>query len=159
MLYLELEECVAGREVNVVRDARVPSRDDESARVRVPLNLTHEPRELINAVALGVMSAEASPEVTVDGAEVALLAAEARGVLRVGPLLPDVHAARAQVPLVGVAGEEPEELFRYPAEGDSLRRDDGEALAQVVARLVAEAGDGADAGSVFMLRAVREYVP
>src|SRR5215204_2391495 len=155
-LDLELEERVARRQINLVRDARVPARDDEAARVRVTPNLIHEPRDLIHAVALRVMTAERAPEVAVDGAEVSFGAAKAARVSEVGPLLPDVHARRAQGRLVGVAGEEPEKLLGYPAEGDALRGDDGEALAQVVARLVAEVRDGADPRPVFVLDAARE---
>lgn len=147
-LDLELEERVTRREVDRVGDARVPARDDEAARVRVALNLADEPRDLVDAVARRVVAAERAPEVAVDGAEVALLAPEAARVFEVGPLLPDVDAGRAQGALVGVAGEEPAQLLEDPAEGDALGGDDGEALAQVVARLVAEVGDGADARPV-----------
>lgn len=71
-------------------------------------------------------------------AKIAGFAAEAACVFRVRPLCPDVYAARAQVPLVRVAGEKPEEFLGDPAKGNFLRRDDGETGAQVEARLVAE---------------------
>ena len=58
---------MAGRQVNLVRDARVPARDDETARVRVVLNLSDEACDLVNAVARRVVAAKRAPEVAVDG--------------------------------------------------------------------------------------------
>ena len=60
-LDLELEESVARREVYTVCDARIPARDDEAARVRVAFNLIDEPRDLVYAVARGVVAAERAP--------------------------------------------------------------------------------------------------
>src|SRR3989440_5781843 len=102
-LDFKLKERVAGREVYVVCDARVPACDDEAARVRVVPNLAYESGDLVNAVARGVVAAERAPEVAVDGAEVTLRASEALRMLLVGPLLPDVNALRAQRSLVRVA--------------------------------------------------------
>ena len=102
------------------------------------------------------MPAEGTLQITVDGTEVAGLAAEAVRVLGVRPFGPDVHAARAQVPFVRVAGEKPEEFLRDPAEGDFLGGDDGETGAQVEARLIAEVRERADARAVEVLRAVFE---
>lgn len=150
-LDLELEERVTRRQIDFVRDARIPTRDDEAARVRGLADPFDEARDLIHAVARRVMAAEGTPEVAVDGAEVAGRAFEAARVRFVRPLGPDVHAARAQVSFVGVAGEELEEFFGHPAEGDFLGGDDGEASAQVEARLVAEVRESADARAVAVL--------
>src|SRR5205823_3598674 len=102
-LDFKLKDGVARREVYVVCNARVPARDDEAARVRVVPYLAYEARDLVKAVARGVVAAETTPEVAVDGAEVALRATEAARVFFVGPLLPDVNALRAQSSLVRVA--------------------------------------------------------
>src|SRR2546423_10025956 len=102
-LDLKLKDGVARRKVYVVGDARVPARDDEAARVRVVPNLAYEARDLVNAVARGVVAAVRAPEVAVHGAEVALRATEALRMLLVGPLLPDVNALRAQGRFVRVA--------------------------------------------------------
>jgi hypothetical protein len=102
-LDLELEERVARRQVNAVCDARVPARDDEAARVRVVPDVSDEAGDLVNAVARRVVAAKTAPEVAVDRAEVAFGATEARRMLTVGPLLPDVHTFGAQGRLVRVA--------------------------------------------------------
>src|SRR4051812_42008547 len=73
---LELEESVAGRKVNAVALARIPTRDYQPTRVRVSFNFCDETRYLIHAVAPGVMAAEGAPQITVDGAEVSDLSAE-----------------------------------------------------------------------------------
>ena len=156
-LDLELKERVTGREVNLVGHARVPARDDQSSWVGVAFDLRDEARDLVNAVARRIVAAERTPEIAVDGAAVALLAPVAARAREVGPLLPDVHAARAQGSLVRVARQKPEQLFGDPAEGGALGRHDGKARAQTKARLIAEVRDRADAGAVGVMRAVFEH--
>src|SRR5438128_6681462 len=74
----------------------------------------------------------------------------------VGPFFPDIHALRAQVRFVGIAGKKPKQFFGNPAEGNSLGRDDWKSLAQIETRLVSKMRDGADAGAVLMLSTVFE---
>src|SRR2546428_11572088 len=102
------------------------------------------------------MPAERTPQITVNRTKIARLATKAPCVFRVGPFFPDVYAPRAQVRLVRVAGKKPEQLFRNPAERDSLRSDDWKAVSEIEARLKSEVRDRADTGAVLMLSAVFE---
>src|ERR1041384_6554507 len=104
---LELKNRVTRRQVNFVGDARIPTRDEQPPRVWVTFDLFDESCDLIDAVARRIMPAERAPEITIDGAEITRRAPEPARVFEVGPLLPDVHAARAQVALVRAAGQEP----------------------------------------------------
>src|SRR5438034_10898411 len=77
-------------------------------------------------------------------------------VFFIRPFFPDVHAFCAQVGFVRVARKKPKQFFRDPAEGNSLGRDDGKSFAQIEARLIAEMGNRAHAGTILMLSAVFE---
>src|SRR5260370_39761993 len=102
------------------------------------------------------MPTERAPQITVNWAKISRLASKTARVFLICPFFPDVHAFCAQVCLVGVAGKEPKQFFRDPAEGDSLCRNDGKAFAQIEARLITEMRDRTDAGAVLMLGAVLE---
>ena len=100
------------------------------------------------------MSAEGSPEITIDRPEVSRFATKTSRVLCISPLFPNVHARGAQVCFVGVAGQKPEQFFRNPAKGNFLRCNYRKAFAQIKTCLIAEMGDRADTGAVLMLDAV-----
>src|ERR1051326_4428026 len=109
---LELKQRVTGRKIDVVALARVPATYDQSTRIWIRFDLVNQPRYLIDSVVVRVMTAERAPEISVNRAEVAGFAAKATRVLFISPFLPNIHAARAQVRFVRVAGEQPEQLFR-----------------------------------------------
>src|SRR5713226_2721868 len=102
------------------------------------------------------MATKGTPEIAVNRTEIAGLATKAPRVFFVGPFLPDVHSLRAQVRLVRVAGKKPKQLFRDPAEGNLLCRDDRKTLAQIKSSLKSEMRNRPDAGAVLMLGAVLE---
>src|SRR3990172_7199164 len=88
-----------------------------------------------------------APLGAVDRAQLALL---------VGPLVPDAHAALLQVAYVGIAVQDPEQLVNDGLNVQLLGGEQGVAGLQVVARLVAEDGQGACAGAVLFAKAVIE---
>jgi hypothetical protein len=94
---------------------------------------------------LAVPGRPGAPLVAVDGAEIALL---------VGPFVPDGDAVVLQVLDVGVAPQEPEQFVDDGLEVDLLGGEQGKALAQVEAHLVAEYREGAGAGAVVLAGAV-----
>src|SRR6185295_11880011 len=106
-IHFELKQGVAGRQVYVISLARIPTRHDQAPRVGVILDSVDESSNLIDAVTRRIVTTKRSPEVTVNRPQIARLALEAFRVLFIGPLGPDVDAARAQVRFVRVAGEKP----------------------------------------------------
>src|SRR6266404_5796685 len=102
------------------------------------------------------MSAEGTPEVPIHRPEIARRATKTLRMLCISPFLPDVYAACAQICLVRVTRKKPEQLFRDPAKGNLLGRDDGKALAQIKSRLKSEVGNRADTCAVFVRCAVLE---
>src|SRR5712692_2590850 len=102
------------------------------------------------------MTAERTPEITVNRTEIAGLATKAPSVFCVGPLFPDVYALRAQVGFVRISGKKPKQLFRDPAERNLFRRDDRKTVSEIEARLKSEVRNRADPGAVFVLSAVIE---
>ena len=61
VLDFELEERMARRKIYKVANCRVPSRNDQAARVWIGFDRLKQPRDLIYAVALRVMTAERTP--------------------------------------------------------------------------------------------------
>lgn len=49
--HVELEEQVAGRQVHFLQFGHVPRRDDEAARIRIPPDLVHDVRNLVDVSA------------------------------------------------------------------------------------------------------------
>src|SRR5437879_4483542 len=82
---LELNQRVARRQIDSVAFARVPATDNQTARVRVRFDLVNQSRDLIEAIALRIMAAERSPEITIDRAEIAGFATKTAGVLFISP--------------------------------------------------------------------------
>ena len=103
MLDFELKQSVTRREVDVVTLARVPTAHYQSTGIGIRLNLVDQPRDLIDAVAFWVVTAERAPEISVDRAKVTSFASEAARVFIVSPFLPNIHTARAQVRFVRIA--------------------------------------------------------
>ena len=132
--HVELEQGVARRQRHGLDVGDVPRRDDVSAGVGVGADRLHDPRDLVDAPA--VRRGPRPPLVAVDRAQVAAW---------VGPLVPDRDAAVVQPADVRVAPQEPHELAEDRAQVQPLGRDDGEALGEVEAHLVAE--DAARAGT------------
>src|SRR5699024_3704294 len=85
------------------------------------------------------------PLVAVDGSQLAGL---------VGPLVPDPDLALLQPADVGVAAEEPEQLPDDGAKVQALGGEDGEAVGEVEAHLVAEDRQRAGAGAVVLAHAL-----
>ena len=77
---IELEQAMAGRQLHPLDVGHVPGRDDEPARIRIALDLGHQPGDLV--VGLAVRACPGAPLLAVDGPEVAVL---------VGPLVPDAR--------------------------------------------------------------------
>src|SRR5258708_565080 len=150
----ELKESVTRRQVDFFGVSRIPAGNDQAARIWICLNLANQFGNLIDTIAFRIVTAERTPKIPIDWAEIACLASKPAGVLLVGPFGPDVDTAGAQVCLVRVARQEPEQFFRHPAKGHSLGGDDGKAFTQIKASLKSEMRDGADACPVVMLFAV-----
>src|SRR6266436_496913 len=155
-LNLKLKQRMTWRQVDVIAFSWIPAAHNQTPRIRVRFDFLNQARNLIDAVRVGIVPAEGTPEVTVHGPKIAGLATKTLRVLCVSPFLPDVHAARAQILFVGVTRQKPEQLFRDPAKGNFLRRNNGKALAQIESRLKSEVGNCPDTGAVFMFGAVLE---
>src|SRR5687767_10503740 len=106
---------MARRQGYLVAGFRVPAGHDQAARVWVIIYLTDQPRDLVNAVHLRVMSAERTPQIAVNRSQITFLTFEPRRLLLCRPLLPDIHTTGTQVGLIGRAAQEPEQLLRHPA--------------------------------------------
>ena len=153
VLHVELEERVARRERDLVGLFRVPARDDETAAVRLLLDVVEHALQLIDAVVLvgpvGLpRGAEVPPLVPVDGSEVALLPSEARRLLGSRPLVPDADARVLQRLHVRLAAHEPEQLVDDRFDVELLRREERKALTQVEAHLMTEDAASAGAGAI-----------
>ena len=98
---------------------------------------------------LDALAAPVAPLVAVDRPELAVL---------VGPRVPDRRVLLEIVVDVRRAAQEPQQLAHDRREQDLLRRDEREALAQVVAGLRAEQRDRAGAGAIGAALAVLEHV-
>jgi DNA primase len=103
-------------------------------------DVAEEARDLVDAVlhvgAIRVLRrGEVPPLVAVDRSEVTLLAAEARGLFRRRPLVPDANTCILQRLHVRLAAEEPEELLEDRLGVQLLRREEGEARPQIEAHL------------------------
>ena len=160
VLHVELEERVARRQRDLVGLLRVPARDDEAPAVRVLPDVVEHALQLIDAVllvgAVGLArGAEVPPLVAVDGTEIALRAAEARGLLGGRPLVPDAHARVLQRLHVRLAAHEPEQLVHDRFDVELLRREERKALTQIEAHLVTEDAARARAGAVRAVLAAR----
>ena len=105
-------------------------------------------RELVDAASAGGLPA--APLMAVHGAQVAVL---------VGPFVPDAHTVVVQVLDVGIPRNEPEEFVDNGTEVHFLGGQQGKALAEVEAHLVAEYALGAYAGAVALDDAVLADVP
>src|ERR1041385_4188090 len=70
LLDFELKQSVTRREGDVVTLARVPTAHYQSTGIGIRLNLVDQPRDLIDAVAFWVVTAERAPEISVDRAKV-----------------------------------------------------------------------------------------
>src|SRR5690606_3647758 len=150
---VELEERVAGRERDLAGLLGMPPAHDEPAALGVAADLLHHPGELIEAVLLvgavgALRRAEVPPLVAIDGAELALGAAEAGRLLGRGPLVPDRDAGLLERPDVRLAADEPEELVDDRLEVDALGGKQREARAEIEAHLVAEDAPRAGAGAI-----------
>src|SRR5437773_10304125 len=61
ILDLELEQRMAWWQVNIVTFARIPTADNQAARVRVSCDFADQTRNLINAIVLWIVSSERTP--------------------------------------------------------------------------------------------------
>ena len=156
ILDFELEQRMTRRQINLIAFTRIPTADNQAARIRVRFDFINQTRDLIEAVRLWIMAAEGTPKVSIHRPEIAGLATETPRVLGIGPFLPNIDPGRPQVGFVGVAGQKPEQLFSNPSERNLLCRDDGKALAQIKARLKSKVRDRADTSPIFVLSAVLE---
>ena len=138
---------MARRQRHLVDVGDVPRRDDVPAGVGVRADRLDDLRDLVDLAAVG--SRPRAPLVAVDRAEVAEL---------VGPLVPDRDAALLEPAHVGVSAQEPEQLADDRAQVQPLGRDDGEALGEVEAHLVAEHAAGAGTRAVGLVDALRHDV-
>src|SRR5690625_3373170 len=98
-LYIELEEGVAGWEVDVVRLPGVPTRHDHPGGGRPRPDLLDHPRDLVDPITLGVVTPEAPPEVAIDRRAVARLPSEPARMLLISPPLPPNDTERPPGPL------------------------------------------------------------
>src|SRR5688572_23339918 len=150
---------MARRQGDLVAGFRVPARHDQTARVRVSFYLTDQPGDLVNAAHLRVISAERTPQITINRPEIAFLATKTRRLLLCRPLLPDIHTAITQIGLTGRTAQEPEKLLRHPPEWNTFCRDYRKSFPQIEPRLVAKRRHRPDTRSVLMPRSVFQNVP
>src|SRR5207244_2422007 len=142
----ELEHRVAGRKRRGLELARVPRGHHHPPARRIPPQQPDHVRELIDATPVG--GDPVAPLLTVVSARVALEPRALAPVRRVRVPVPDVDAERVQLPYVGGAVQEPEELGDDRAEREALRGHGGEAVAHPEAHDLADARARAHAGAV-----------
>src|SRR5438105_15089245 len=58
VLDLKLKERMTGRQIDIVTFARIPAADDQSARIGIRFDLVNQPRDLIEAIAFWIVTAE-----------------------------------------------------------------------------------------------------
>ncbi len=145
--HIELEQVVARHQRHLRQLAHVPGTDHQPARIGVALDLVHQPLHLVDRPAIG--SAPAAPLLAVDRAEVAV---------GIGPFVPDPHLVVLQVPDVGIALQEPQQLMDDRAQVQFLGGDQRKAVIEVEAHLPAEHAARAGAGAVGFFRAVLQHV-
>ena len=138
---------MAGGQGHFVDEGGIPGGYDEAAAVGVAFDLLDNVGDLVDMPAIG--GGPGAPLVAVYGAEVAVF---------VGPFVPDGDVVFFQVADVGVAFEKPKELVDDGAQVELFGGEQGEALGEVEAHLVAEYGTGAGAGAVGLVGAVAEDV-
>ena len=145
--YVKLKQGMAGGQGHFVDEGGIPGGYDEAAAVGVAFDLLDNVGDLVDMPAVG--GGPGAPLVAVYGAEVAVF---------VGPFVPDGDVVFFQVADVGVAFEKPKELVDDGAQVELFGGEQGEALGEVEAHLVAEYGTGAGAGAVGLVGAVAEDV-
>lgn len=145
--HVELEQAMAGHQGHLRQLADIPGTDHQPARVRVALDLVHQPLHLIDLDA--VRTGPASPLLAVDRAEVAV---------GIGPLVPDADLVVFQVRDVGIALQEPQQLMDDRAQVQLLGGDQRKPGIEVEAHLPAEHAARAGAGAIGLLGAVLEHV-
>ena len=136
---------MAGRQRHTAEVGRIPRRNDVAARVGIAPETLDETGDLVDLAA--VAPRPGTPLMAIDRPELAL---------RIGPLVPDLHAVLAQVGDVGAPGEKPDELVHDRLQVQLLRRDQREALAQIEPHLMAEEREGSGPGPVRLLDAAVE---
>ena len=138
---------MAGGQRHFVDEGGVPGGYDEAAAVGITFDLLDNVGDLVDMPAVG--GGPGAPLVAVYGAEVAVF---------VGPFVPDGDVVFFQVADVGVAFEKPKELVDDGTQVELFGGEQGKALGEVEAHLVAEYGTGAGAGAVGFVGAVAEDV-
>jgi hypothetical protein len=122
--------------------------------VGVAPDLLDDVRDLVNAASAAdsaaVRGRPGAPLPAVDRPELAVL---------VRPFVPDRHAVLAEVGDVGAARQEPEELVDDGADVKLFRGQQGEALREVEAHLIAEDAQRAGPGPVRLLDPLLQDVP
>src|ERR1051325_3014866 len=94
ILDFELKQRMTRRQVDVFSLSRIPAGHDQAARIGVGFYLSNQITDLVHSVLLRIISAKRAPQVTVNWSKIARRPPELRSVLLVGPLGPDVDAAR-----------------------------------------------------------------
>jgi hypothetical protein len=134
----ELKQRVTRWQIYVVSLTWIPTGDDQPSRIRIALDGLNKVCDLVYAVAFRIVTTERAPEIAVYRSQISDIAPEPLSVCFISPLCPDINAFLAEVLLVRVAGQEPEQLFCHPAKGYSLRCDYGKACAQIESGLITE---------------------
>ncbi len=131
---VELEEQMAGGQRHLVELPDVPGVHDEPATVRIGANLFDDVGELVDRAA--VAGLPRAPLFPVHRPQVASL---------VGPCVPDRDAMLGEVPGVGVAGNEPQQLMENGSSVQLLGGHHGESLGEIESHLMAKHAAGSDA--------------
>ena len=135
--HVQLEERVAGLERHLRQIADVPRGYHHAARIRVRLQRLEDLGNLVD-----VATIPGIPRTPLDAVHRAQLAVLVR------PLVPDADAIVLEPGHVRRTRQEPQEFADHRLEVHALRRDQREALRQVVAQLRPEHGTRARAGAV-----------
>src|SRR5215470_16850692 len=125
---------------------RIPSGDDQPARIGIAADFIDHIGDLIDAAA--VRRRPRAPLVAVDRTEIAVL---------VGPFIPDAHAVLVEIFDIGIAAQEPEQLVDDGFDVQLLGGEKGKATPKVEAHLMAEDRARADAGAVALFDALAEH--
>ena len=137
--HIELEKAVAGRQSHLIHFSGIPGAYQHAAGIRVVLDHIHHLSQLVYAAAVG--GRPGAPLVAVYRSQFSVF---------VGPLVPNGDPVLLQVTHVGVTGDEPQKLVNNGFEVHLFGGEEGEAIGQIEAHLVAENALRTGSGAVFL---------
>src|SRR6185295_7601723 len=151
ILYFELKQRVAWRQIDVVSLSWIPTSHNQTSGIRIGTYLFNESGNLIDAIFHRVVTSERTPEITINWSQISSLPAELPRVIFISPFRPDVDPTRTQISLIGISGKKPEQFLGDPTKRNFLGRNDRKSFAQIESRLITKMGNRSNTGPIRVL--------